>query len=325
MAMSTYYLGVDLGGTFTKLGLLEGQGSDIRTWGFRQVPTATESPAALVDSIVRAAGALIEDEKLDPARCGGIGVGAPGPLNRALGLILHLPNIPGMANLALARLIAEATGIPAVLENDANAAALGEYLFGVGRDVDSMVMLTLGTGVGGGIVVDGQIIHGAHDYAGEIGHLLVEPGGRPCNCGQRGCLEQYASATHMARYAEMAARNGRASILNDTLARKGSLDAADINAARKLGDELATEAWLTACRMLAVACVSLERLLDCEMIVLAGGMTKAGEDLLNPLDEFYSQLDWKLSPRQSRLAIATLGDKAGVWGAAGVALQTFSK
>ncbi len=321
--MSEYYIGVDLGGTYTKTGILRVQDGSTEVYGFTEAPTPTDSRDALIDSIVEAVRRMLKDHDLPTSACSGLGIGAPGPLNRARGVILHLPNIPGMSNLPLRDRIGDALGIPAVLENDANAAAMGEYLFGAGRDVQSMIMLTLGTGVGGGIIVDGQILHGAHDIAGEVGHIIVQPGGRLCNCGQHGCLEQYASATFLAKHAEDEVKAGRKSLLAKTLAKKGSIDAADVNEARKGGDALATEAWDTAVYHLAIGCVTLERMLDCELIVLAGGLVNAGADLLGPLQAYYRELDWKLSDQMSPLAIATLGSRAGVHGAAGVAWQTF--
>lgn len=321
--MSEFFIGVDLGGTFTKLAVLEISRAGKRVYGFSDSPTPTTSPDALISGIVQGAQNLMNRLDLDPAECRGVGIGAPGPLNRREGVILHLPNIPGMANLQLRDRVGSGLGLPAILENDANAAALGEYLFGAGRDVRSMIMLTLGTGVGGGIVIDGEILHGAHDIAGEVGHLIVQPGGRLCNCGQKGCLEQYASATFLAKHASDEVRNGRKSLLADVLAAKGSIDAADVNAARKAGDALAAEAWDCSMRHLAIACVSLERLVDCELIVLAGGLTNAGDDLLIPLHAHFDEFDWKLSNHMSEIAIADLGAHAGVYGAASVAWQAF--
>jgi len=321
--MSEYYIGVDLGGTYTKTGILRVADASMDVYGFTEAPTPTDSRDVLIDSIVDAVRKMLKENELPAAACRGLGIGAPGPLNRARGMILHLPNIPGMSDLPLRDRIGDALGIPAVLENDANAAAMGEYLFGAGRDVQSMIMLTLGTGVGGGIVVDGQILHGAHDIAGEVGHIIVEPGGRLCNCGQHGCLEQYASATFLAKHAAEEVHAGRKSLLANVLAEKGSIDAVDVNNARKAGDALAAEAWDSAVKHLAIGCVTLERMLDCELIVLAGGLVNAGADLLDPLQAYYRALDWKLSEQMSPLAIATLGSLAGIHGAAGVAWQAF--
>jgi glucokinase len=140
--MSEFYIGVDLGGTFTKTGIMEVDGEAKRVFGFTESKTPTHSPDALIDSIVEAVRTMLKAEGIEPAACRGLGIGAPGPLNRARGVILHLPNIPGMANLALRDRVGEAVGVESILENDANAAAMGEYLFGAGRDVQSMIMLT---------------------------------------------------------------------------------------------------------------------------------------------------------------------------------------
>lgn len=315
-------IGIDLGGTFIKLAAMD---ADMKMFGAIQVPTPSGSADTVIDAMVAGARHVISANNIDRSDVLGVGIGSPGPLNRARGVVVASPNIPSFRDIPLRDRIANALGLPADLENDANAAALGEYLCGAGKGVDTMVMLTLGTGVGGGIVEKGQVWHGSHDFAAEIGHMIVQPGGLPCNCGTRGCLEQYASATFLAKRAADAIRGGRASSLSKLLAQKGEIDAADVNTARKAGDDLAAEVWDSAVYHLALACVSLERLLDTDLIVLAGGMTKAGDDLMLPLQKYYCDLEWKITPQMSKIVIATLGSDAGVIGAAGVAWQAFGK
>ena len=319
-----FCIGVDLGGTFIKLAVMAADDGQ-RYFGVTQVPTPAGSGEAVVKAMADGARGLMAAHQIDPADVLGVGVGSPGPLDLRRGVVVGAPNIPGLDGMPLRDRLAEMLELPVALENDANAAALGEFSFGAGRDARSMVLLTLGTGIGGGIVLDGKVVHGARDFAGEIGHMIVVPDGRPCKCGQRGCLEQYSSAGAIAATAAAAIADGANSSLAGVLHQKGSLDAADVNAARRTGDELAGKIWDQAVRYLALACVNLQRVFDCDLIVMAGGLTKAGDDLIEPLREHYRQLDWSIGDQVTPLTIAELGPDAGVVGAAGVALQAFGK
>jgi glucokinase len=255
-----------------------------------------------------------------------VGIGSPGPLDLDAGVVIGMPNIPGFQNVPLRDRLAERVGMRAVLENDANAAAVGEYMVGSGRGTSLMVLLTLGTGVGSGIIIDGRLLHGSHGIGGEVGHMIVDPGGEECGCGQRGCLERYASATYLARHARrLIEREGRPSRLAEVLREKGDIDARDVCDARRAGDALAGEVWDRAVRFLAIACVSLCRVLDPDRIVLGGGMAKAGDDLLGPLRAHFRREHWNLAPPRTELALASLGNDAGVIGAAGVAWEQFGK
>ena len=224
---------------------------------------------------------------------------------------LSFNNVFGAALLGL--------GLPALLENDANAAGLGEYICGAGKGGGDMVLLTLGTGVGGGIIVDGKVLHGLHEMGAELGHMIVQPEGELCNCGQRGCIERYCSATFLAQYAARLIKEGRPSLLETALKAKGEIDARDIVHASKAGDALATEVWDRATFFLALGCVNICRIFDPGRIVLAGGMTKAGEDLMAPVRRHFERLHWKLTKPMTEIALSTLGNDAGVFGAAGVA------
>jgi len=306
--MSTYCIGIDLGGTFIKLAAMETNASQ-RLFGLTRVPTPPAGGEAVVEAMADAARGLMTAERIDPTDVLGIGVGSPGPLDLRRGIVVGAPNIPGLEGMELRDRLAGMLNLP----------------FGAGRDARSMVLLTLGTGIGGGIVLDGRIVHGARDFAGEVGHMIVVPDGRPCKCGQRGCLEQYSSAGAIAAAAAAAIAEGGESSLAKVLSEKGSLDAADVNAARRASDELAGRIWDEALRYLAVACVNLQRVFDCDLIVIAGGLTKAGDDLMTPLRAHYRRLDWSIGERITPLAIAELVHDAGVVGAAGVARQAFGK
>lgn len=320
--MAKVCIGIDLGGTNIKLAAMTAENE---VSGVMSAPTPRAGGDAVIEAMAIAARDLMSDNGLRESDVIGVGVGSPGPLRRSDGVVVGAPNLPGFANMPLRDKLSRKLGMSVVLENDANAAAYGEFIAGVGRDAASLVLLTLGTGVGGGIVLDGRIWHGHNDFGGEIGHMIVHPGGLACGCGQHGCLEQYASATNLARRAADQVKAGRQSVLEQVLMRKGELSAADVGAARRSGDALACEVWDAAAYHLAVACVTIERIFDCEQIVLGGGLANAGDDLLTPVQKHYTALDWKLTPQMSKLVLAELGNDAGVIGAAGVAWQQLGR
>ncbi|HUT62313.1 MAG TPA: ROK family protein [Phycisphaerae bacterium] len=316
--MAKFCIGIDLGGTFIKVALLDEQRRPTPTREF-ETPIH-EGPDAVVAAIVASARRMVKEHGLAKGDLLGVGIGSPGPIDISEGVIITLPNIPGMDNVPLRELVSKGLGLPAVLENDANAAAYGEFIRGAGVGTANMVLLTLGTGVGSGIVVDGKILHGAHDMGGEWGHVVVQPGGEPCACGQAGCLERYSSATYLAQYATRLIREeGRDSSLSKLLDQGKTLNAKDIVDAAKAGDELAAEVWDRATYHLAVACVNISRIFDPDCVVLGGGMARAGDELLVPVRRYFRQLHWALTPVRMEIHLASLGPDAGVIGAAGVA------
>ena len=322
--MAQWCVGVDLGGTFIKFGLLDDGGRATETF---QLATPVERGAdAVVAQMIAGAKQAIERREIADENVLAVGIGAPGPLDIDNGAVLAMPNIPGMDGLPLRDSVAGALGKPGFLANDANAAAMGEFLCGAGRGTRNMVMLTLGTGVGSGIIIEGELLLGAHKIGGEFGHMIVQPGGELCGCGQRGCLERYCSATYMALRAEKQIyEGGRESSLAAVLAEKRSLDARDINDARKAGDALAAEVWDRAAYYIGLACVNICRILDPQQVVLTGGMAKAGDDLLTPVREHFLRMNWVLTEPRMEIVPATLGGDAGTIGAAGVAWQTIRR
>jgi glucokinase len=224
--------------------------------------------------------------------------------------------LPGFVNVPLRDRFAEATGLPVSLENDANAAAYGEFVAGAGKDVRNMVMLTLGTGIGGGIVQDGQLVRGFFDNAGEIGHTIIVPNGRPCPCGQHGCLERYASANAVAERLAEAIRGGEESTLRPTVESGQPFDARNVLKAADDGDALATRIWDETCFYLALSVVNIQHMLNPELVVFAGGLINAGPRLTERVRTHFDQLAWKIAPDAPRIALATLGTDAGTIGAA---------
>jgi glucokinase len=318
--MKSVCIGIDLGGTFIKFCMLD-QAS--RAGGVLQLPTPVDADG-IVATMAAGAKQAIAATSLSREQVRGVGVGSPGPLDLDAGMVIDSPNIPGLRNFPLRDRVAEAIGLPVTLENDANAAAYGEFVCGAGRGTRDMVMLTLGTGVGGGIIHQGRIVHGAHGIGGELGHMIVQSiDGRPCGCGQRGCLEQYASAGSLARHAaDRLRRETPAGVLRTAFEAGERIEAHDIHAAHIAGDAFATELWEELAYYLATGCISICRAFDPERIVLAGGMTRAGDDLLNPVRRHFEALHWRLTPIRTALAVASLGNDAGAVGAAGVAWRT---
>ena len=316
--MAKYCIGIDLGGTFTKFGLMDESG---RVSSMFQIPTVLDKGGeGLIDLIVLGGNRLMSQRSLTRDDVLGIGIGSPGPISIKRGMILMLPNIPGMENLALCDLVSRRMNLPVVLENDANAAAYGEYLCGAGKGVSDMVMLTLGTGIGSGIIIEGRIHHGRHEIGAELGHMIVEADGEKCNCGQLGCLERYSSATFLTLYAaRLLQSDSRPSVLREMTKSGQALDARHIVQAHKQGDEVATQVWLRAMKFLAIGCINICRIFDPDEIVLAGGLVNAGSDLLDPLTKLYESMHWKLTGVMTPIKLARLGSDAGVIGAAGVA------
>ena len=253
-----------------------------------------------------------------------VGIGSPGPIDIQRGWLISAPNLPLFKNVPIRSRIAEAVGRPAVLENDANAAALAEYWVGAGKDPATrhLIMFTLGTGVGSGLIVDGRIVHGGFGYAGEAGHVIVEPNGRLCGCGQRGCLEAYASAMHVANRASEAIEDGYTSSLSDIIKiEKRSLTAEDVFTAARQGDALAMDKVNEVAGYLGMACVDICRLLDPQVIVLAGGMIQAGDFLLDRVRSSFSDQDWSMAEPRVEIVASSLGVNTGVIGAAAVAWE----
>lgn len=317
--MASYFVGVDLGGTNIKAGLVDENAVVKNRFS---VPTGIEQgPDKVVANITVAAERAIEEAGVSRKDVAGIGIGSPGPMSHRQGLVINPGNLPGMKNVPLRDLVTKSTGIPSTLENDANAAAWGEFWAGAGKGVQDLVMFTLGTGVGGGVITEGKLLRGFFENAGELGHMLVQPGGRLCSCGQKGCLEAYSSAYFLARRAEEFIAQGRPSSLKSYVDRGEAIMAEHVDAAARAGDELARQVWDEACYFLAVACVIMQHVSNPQRVVMAGGLIAAGDALLQPIRKYFSELTWKLLDDGPEILFATLGNDAGFIGAAGCAWQ----
>lgn len=323
-----YYIGLDLGGTNIKAGVVDG---DARTLSKLSVPTNADSgPDAVIAVMVEAAREAARQANLAMSKVDYVGVGAPGPIDFSRGVVRQAPNLKGWdGEVALQERIATALGRPAMLENDGNAAAFGEYWAGAGHDsttkVDHLVMLTLGTGIGSGMIVDGKVLHGAHGAAAEAGHMVIVPNGRRCACGQRGCFETYASASRTGLRAAEAIAGGEKSSLKSLVDAGAEISAKVVFDHAKAGDALARRIVEETVQYLAIGCVTLCRLFDPQMIVFAGGMILAGDYLFDQLRAEFARQTWHVLKSQVRIVPSKLGNDAGFIGAAAVAWAAHRK
>ncbi len=317
----TCYVGLDLGGTNIKGALV---GADGTLLARRSVPTrsggATPVIKQFADLVADLGGAAGNQ------RVGGVGVAIAGPVDADRGHVHAATNIPGWEDIPLGRQLGEATGLPVAVDNDANAAAFGEYWAGTGSDgaIQHLIMLTLGTGIGGGVISDGRLVRGAFDAGTELGHVIVEPAGRRCGCGQRGCVEAYASASATVRAAEARIGEGERSSLGAVREAGEELTSRAIFDAAESGDAVAAEVVGETIDRLATACVSLCRVFDPQQIVFGGGVAAEGEDLLGPLRERFRAHSWSLLPDRVELVTTALGNDAGTIGAAGLGARQAS-
>jgi glucokinase len=262
-------VGIDLGGTSVKVALVDYGG---RVAAKQSAPFDVEAePARIVDQIGSLIEALLARTLTVRDRVGGVGVGAPGPLSPRAGRIIRCANLPRWIDVPLRDLLGARLNKPVVLDNDGNAAAFGEFWAGAGRGGGDLVMLTLGTGVGAGVILSGRILHGHFENAAELGHMIVEANGVPCACGQRGCLEAYASASAVARRARAAIDEGGRSELSGKVRQGSGLTSEDVFQAASRGDELCCRIWDESCRYLAIGCINIQHAFNPERIVLGGG------------------------------------------------------
>ncbi|MBI2932766.1 MAG: ROK family protein [Planctomycetes bacterium] len=299
----TLYAGIDIGGTNVKVGLCDERG---RIVARDSIPTeAARGPA---DCIARTAATIHRLRGRRPLKAAGAGV--PGPLDADRRVLVTAPNLPGWSRVRFPLMLSRALGgTAACMENDANCAALGEYAAGAGRNAFCMVLYTLGTGVGGGIIFQGKLWTGANGAAAELGHVTLDPDGPPCGCGNRGCLEAYASATALVRrYASLSGRN--------------DATAHTIFQQARTGDARARHAIDEAARMLGVAMASMLHTLNPDVVVLSGGMA-AGHGLLAAVRAEVKRRVFPMYLKGLTIARGTLGDDAGWIGAAMVARSRF--
>ncbi len=301
-----YKFGVDVGGTTVKIGLFSGDGKLEEKY---EIATdKSDQGAHIIEHIAAKLEEIIAKKSYGILDCMGVGIGLPGPVDR--GMILGCVNL-GWGIFSIVEEFSKAFhNVPVYAGNDANIAALGEYVAGAGKGMKNMMMVTLGTGVGGGIIIDGRILEGANGGAGEIGHIPVNPQEQDtCGCGKKGCLEQYASATGIVRIAEKLRKENGNTALPAGCTAKQVFDYA------KEGDELAMQAVEELGRYLGLALASCACVLNPEGIVIGGGVSRAGKILLDVTEKNFQTYVFKPC-RNVKFSLAELGNDAGIYGAA---------
>lgn len=313
-------LGIDLGGTTTKFAIMKPQGEIQQRWSIQT--DVLNDGNNIIPNIIDSINHHLQLYQMSAKQFQGIGIGTPGSVDYQTGTVDSAFNLNWDRPMALKEQIELHTNIPVQVENDANVAALGERWLGAGKNADNVAFVTLGTGVGGGIIINGQIVHGQGGSAGEIGHMTINPQGYRCTCGKRGCLETVASATgivHVARdYAQEYAGDSE---LKASLDNGDDLTAKDVFNLAKQNDPLALKVTSAVCDQLGLALSIVAVTINPQYIIIGGGVSNAGDFLLQRVQESYNRYVFSSVKKTTTLTLATLGNEAGVIGAASLILN----
>lgn len=313
-----YGFGIDLGGTTVKIAYFDETGTMLEKW---EIPTVTEDGGSqILPDIAASIRQFLEGNQIAETAILGLGIGVPGPVN-AKGVVNRCVNL-GWGVFNIAEALSSLTGFPVKAGNDANVAALGEFWKGGGQGYDNMVFITLGTGVGGGIVVEGNLLHGAHGSGAEVGHMMLNrEESRVCTCGKRGCVEQYCSATGIVRVAkDHLAATDAPSVLRSLEA----MTCKDIFDAAKAGDEQAQQILDQVYAYMGEFLGNICSVVDPDVVVIGGGVSKAGEVLIQGIEPYFKKCVFHAASG-AKFALASLGNDAGAYGAFKLALDTFGK
>jgi glucokinase len=296
-------LGLDIGGTKLAAGVVDATG---HVHSFLVEPSRTgEGPSPVLERLFALGRRAVAESDVGWPEIAAVGIGCGGPLDAERGVLLAPPHLPGWHDVPVVHLAEQAYERSAILENDASAAALGEYRYGAGAGTTNMVYLTLSTGVGGGVVVDGSLYRGASGNGGELGHVTIDWHGRPCKgCGRRGCLEAYVSGTSIA---ERAREAGLAVVT-----------AEEVSAAARAGDPVARQVWDETVEALACGLTSIVNLFEPELVVLGGGVTLSGAQLIGPVRAAVRASTMKPAGEAADIVLSALGERVGVVGAAAI-------
>ncbi len=313
-------LAIDLGGTKIITAIISNKGQMIA----REycLTLAGEGPQSVINRVLSAIDRLLSLKNIDSSKPGSISLAAAGAIDYERGLVTLSPNLPGWNDIPLRDIVREKYGVNTFLLNDASAATLGEHRFGAGKGVNNLIYLAVGTGIGGGIIINGRLYSGLCGSAGEVGHMTIDVNGPKCNCGNIGCLETLVSGTAVAKEAIRRINQGERSSLTEIVEGKiENITAEEVSLAAQGGDSLALELISKAATYLGVGMVNLVNIFNPEMAIIGGGMAKMGDLLLNPVRQVVRERAFSLSARAVRIVPAQLGDDAGVLGAAIFALE----
>ena len=313
-------LAIDLGGTKIIAAIISDKGQVMAREYY--LTLAEEGPQPVIGRVLSAIDHLLDSRNMDLSELHSISLATAGAIDIDKGLVTLSPKLPGWYNVPLRDIVKDKHRINTFLINDASAAALGEYYFGAGRGVNNLILITLGTGIGGGVIINGKLYSGPCGSAGEIGHTTIDVNGPRCSCGNVGCLEMLASGTAVAQEAIKRISQGEKSSLVEIVGGKvGDITAEAVGVAAKDGDSLALEVILRAATYLGVGMVNVVNIFNPEMIIVGGGMAQMGDLLLNTARQVVKERAFTLSAQSVRIVTAQLGDNAGVLGAAVFARQ----
>ncbi|MCA9766979.1 MAG: ROK family glucokinase [Carnobacterium sp.] len=322
--MSKKLIGIDLGGTTVKLAILTETGEIQKKWSV--LTDISEEGSKIVPSIVDSINEHIERYNMSKDDFIGIGMGSPGTVDRKNGTVVGAYNLNWKTMQPVKKLVEAGTGIPFAIDNDANVAALGERWKGAGENEDNMAFLTLGTGVGGGIVAGGDLLHGIVGAAGEVGHITVDPEGYVCTCGKNGCLETVASATGVVRLArDFADKYAGESKLKLAIDDGQLITAKDVFEFAKKNDELALIVVDKVAFYLGLACGNIANILNPSTIVIGGGVSNAGQFLIDKIRNYFNTFTFPAVQNSCEIRLAQLGNDAGVIGASSLIKEIASK
>lgn len=306
-------IGIDVGGTNVKIALVDEKGKIKYS---NSVPTRAEMGYEYtVNNIKQAIYDLLKETKLEPKNIEGIGFGFPGQVDYKLGIVRLAPNIPGWVDVPIAKLIEDEFHIPTRVDNDVRCAALGELNFGAGKGCENLICITVGTGIGSGLIVNGKLVRGASNAAGEIGHIKLQMNDGPiCGCGDTGCLEAFASGPSIVAMAEDYIRGGKSTKFRE-MANSNPITPYIVCEAAKAGDPVAKRIFTIMGEYIGIGMASVVNLLNPEKIIVGGGVADAGEILMTPLKETLKKRAMKIAGEAVEVVPAQLGNTAGVIGA----------
>lgn len=314
-------LAIDIGGTKILTALFSGEGKMLAS--VVRPTLAGEGAPAVIERLCQDMEIFMEENNTGPSRLAGIGIACAGGIDTGRGVVVTpSPNMPDWADVPMADIVRKKFGIDVFIVNDASAAALGEHRYGVGKGVKNLVLFTIGTGIGGGIIIDGKLYLGAVGGAGELGHMTVDANGPRCGCGNTGCLEMLASGRAVERDAVSRLRLGAKSSLSEIV--NGDIEkitAAQVGEAARSGDPLACDILSRAAYYLGIGMVNAVNVFNPEMVIIGGGMAGLGDMIIEPGRRMVTERAFSVSSQAVRIVTALLGNEAGVYGAAAFALD----
>lgn len=307
------YIGIDLGGTNIKAGVVDEKGNILHK---DSIPTHAERPAEeIVKDMAMLAIKVVKDAGFEMKDMKSVGIASPGTPDSENGVLVYANNLPFL-NMPMRAVMQQYIDLPIYLDNDANCAGLAEAKVGAGKGKNDVVTITLGTGVGGGVVIDGKIYNGFNNAASEIGHMVIVVDGEQCTCGRKGCFECYASATGLVRQTKEAMDKAPDSIMHELAKEYGKVSAKTAFQAAKKGDKAGLEVVEQYIKYLGVGISNIINIFMPEMVCIGGGVCNEGDYLLNPLREFVKKNTYSRTKAQTEVTIAEMGNDAGIIGAA---------